>query len=208
MKCYSYQASLSSPLGCRGESWAIQDNIFKCPMYWAFQQSLAIFIVPELLLLRDSLPVFSELSQFLPMWWRSAPHPCSLHLQLSYPKAQPHTRCSWQSRGRRSELPAWCWALAQDYFEPCVPVAALPVPCTLSQGDTLPRLPASSTTVPVLLLRYEVLPPPVPPGLAGVRVTSLDMAVEDQLSWPCFPFALIVNKSLLPTKISCLTIFT
>lgn len=75
MKRCSYWALSSSPLRCRGESPAIQDNIFKCPKHWAFQQSTAIFIVSELLLLCDSLQVFSELSQFLPMQWRSAPTP-------------------------------------------------------------------------------------------------------------------------------------
>lgn len=73
MKHYSYLALSSSPLECRGESLAIQDNISKSPTYWAFQQSMAVFLVSELLLLSDRFPVFSELSWFLPMQWRSSP---------------------------------------------------------------------------------------------------------------------------------------
>ena len=164
MKCYSYQALFSSPLGCRGESLAIQDNIFKCSTYWAFQQSTAIFIVSELLLLRDSLPVFSDLSQFLPVRWRSAPTPAlstctSATRRLSLILGPPgRAEACGQSSQSGAEL------LRQDYLKPRVPVTPLPVPCTLSQGDTLPRLPASSTTMPVLLLRYKALPPSVPQG--------------------------------------------
>lgn len=61
-------------------------------------------------------------------------HPSSLHLQLSHPKAQPHTRCSWQSRGRRSELPVWCWGLVTRLFV-CLSLPCLC--CAYSPGVTL-----------------------------------------------------------------------
>lgn len=132
-------------------------------------------------------------------------HPSSLHLQLSHPKAQPPTRCSWQSRGIRSELPVWCWGLVTRLF------VCLSLPCLCcAHSPGVPLCLAACEQRNCACTSTQVRDPPSirPPGLAGVRVTWLDVAVEDQLSWPRFPFALTENKTLIPTKTSCLNIFT